>query len=210
MASRVLPPATQAAEVVAPRREPNVPPGWPGSYVPNFSDWRLGDIVLVHRSADLVGAAIQAAQAASRSSVTKAGRVCSHAAIYVGDGEVVDATVDAGVALRSVWGYCQTRAIQLRRLVHPSIPASDIADIAAGARSHIGEPYSVLQVIISKLVPGTVPVPEALYCSTMVGLVVAEATGVDLSSAPIHQPLHPGTLAAHRELQDVLLEWRDL
>ena len=196
--------------MVAPVREPNVPTGWPGTYVPNFSAWRLGDIVLVHRTADLTGAAIQGAQAASMSAVTRAGSICSHAAIYVGNGEVIDATVGAGVAIRSVWGYCQTRAIQVRRLAHPSIPASDIAEIATAARRHIGEPYSVLQVIVSKLFPGTVPVPDALYCSTMVGLVIAEATGVDLSSEPMHQPLHPGTLAAHPELRDVLLEWRNL
>lgn len=35
-------------------------------------------------------------------------------------------------------------------------------------------------------------------------------TGVDLSSDPAHQPLHPGTLAAHAELTDVLLEWHHL
>jgi len=118
--------------------------------------------------------------------------------------------VGAGVSLRSVWNYCQTRSIQVRRFIDPSIPPADIAAIAATARQHIGEPYSVLQVIVSKLFPGTVPAPDALYCSTMVGLVITEATGVDLSSAPIHQPLHPGTLAAHGDLQDVLLEWRSL
>ena len=87
---------------------------------------------------------------------------------------------------------------------------ADIADISAMAQQHIGEPYSVIQVIISKLIPGTMPVLDALYCSTLVGLVVADATGVDLSSDPAHQPLHPGTLAAHPELTDVLLEWRHL
>lgn len=210
MPSRVLPPSTQAAGVFASGRELRTPHGWPGTFVPNFSDWRGGDIVLVHRSADPVGAAIQAAQATSLSPVTRAGSLCSHAAIYVGEGELVDATPAAGVSLQSVWNYCQSRAIQVRRLSDASIPAADIADIAVAAQRHIGEPYSVLQVIVSKLFPGTVPARDALYCSTMVGLVVTEATGVDLSSDPVHQPLHPGTLSAHRDLQDVLLEWRHL
>ena len=87
---------------------------------------------------------------------------------------------------------------------------ADIADISVLAQQHIGEPYSVIQVVISKLFPGSVPIPDALYCSTLVGLVVTDATGVDLSSDPAHQPLHPGTLAAHPELTDVLLEWRHL
>lgn len=87
---------------------------------------------------------------------------------------------------------------------------ADIADISVMAQQHIGEPYSVIQVVISKLFPRTVPVPDALYCSTLVGLVVTDATGVVLSSDQAHQPLHPGTLAAHPELTDVLLEWRHL
>jgi hypothetical protein len=56
----------------------------------------------------------------------------------------------------------------------------------------------------------TFPTPNALYCSTLIGLVVARATGYDLSSDTAHQPLHPGTLAAHPELTDVMLEWRHL
>ena len=196
--------------MVAPLREPLVPVAWPGTYVPNFSDWREGDIVLVHRAPDAIGYAIQASQAASLSPITRAGRICSHAAIYIGGGMIVDATRGAGVSMQSVWNYCQTRAIQVRRLSDPSIPMADIADISVFAQQHDGEPYSVIQAITSKLFPGTVPIPDALYCSTLVGLVIADATGVDLSSDPAHQPLHPGTLAAHPDLIDVLLEWRNL
>jgi cell wall-associated NlpC family hydrolase len=181
---------------------------WPGAQVPNFSDWQEGDIVLVHRAQDAIGIAIQALQAASLSPVTRAGSLCSHAAIYIGDGMVVDATPAAGVSAQSIWNYCQTRSIQVRRLSEPSIPEFDIANIATLARQHVGEPYSVIQAILSKLFPGTLPIPNALYCSTLVGLVIADATGVDLSSDPVHQPLHPGTLAAHPDLMDVLLEWR--
>ncbi len=196
--------------MVAAQREPLIPAAWPGTYVPNFSDWREGDVVVVHRTADAVGLGIQASQAASFSPVTRAGAVCSHAAIYMGGGMLVDATRGAGVSARSVWNYCQTRAIRVRRLSDPSIPMSDIADISSEAQRHIGKPYSLLQAVVSKVVPGTVPNPNALYCSTFVGLVVANATGYDLSSDPMHQPLHPGTLAAHPDLTDVLLEWRQL
>lgn len=196
--------------MVAPLREPLVPVAWPGTYVPNFSDWREGDIVLVHRAADAAGFAIQASQGMSLSPVTRAGAICSHAAIYIGGGMVVDATRGAGVSAQSVWNYCQHRAIQVRRLSDPTISMADIADISVMAQQHIGEPYSVIQVVISKLFPRTVPVPDALYCSTLVGLVVTDATGVVLSSDQAHQPLHPGTLAAHPELTDVLLEWRHL
>lgn len=178
--------------------------------VPNFSEWREGDIVLVHRAPNVIGYAIQAAQAASLSPITRAGSVCSHAGIYFGGGMMVDATVGTGVSARSVWGYCQFRSMQVRRLSDPSIPMADIADISVFAQQHVGEPYSVIQAIISKLFPGTVPIPDSLYCSTLVGLVVADATGVDISSDPVHQPLHPGTLAGHPDLVDLPLEWRHL
>jgi len=51
--------------VVALLRKPLVPAAWPGTYVPNFCDWREVDIVLVHRAPDAIGYAIQASQAAS-------------------------------------------------------------------------------------------------------------------------------------------------
>ena len=187
-----------------------MPASWPGIYVPNFSDWREGDIVLVHHEQSLAGIGIRTAQASSPNALTRAGSICSHAAIYVGDGVVVDATKGSAVSERSVWNYCQTRALQVRRITDPAIPAADIADIAMFARRHIGEPYSVIQAIVSNLVQGSVPARDALYCSTLVGLVVADATGFDLSSDPSHQPLHPGTLAKHPDLMDVPLEWRQL
>lgn len=161
------------------------------------------------RASDAIGQGIAATQAASLSQVTRAGAEWTHAGIYVGRGMVVDATYRAGVTAQSVWNYCQHRALRVRRLEDPAIPASNVAQIATQARQHIGEPYSVVQAILSKLWPGTAPVPGALYCSTLVGLVVARATGYDLLSDPMHQPLHPGTLAAHPDLTDVMLEWRN-
>lgn len=92
----------------------------------------------------------------------------------------------------------------------PSIPTGHLANISMQAQRQVGKPYSLLQAIVSKLVPGTTPVPDALYCSTLVGPVVARATGYDLTFDTAHQPLHAGTVAAHPDLTDVMLEWRHL
>ena len=69
----------------------------------------------------------------------------------------------------------------------------------------------MIQVILAKLgwVGARVPNPLALYCSTLVSLVVTEATGVDLSGDPRYQPLYPAVLAMHPYLDDLLLEWRN-
>jgi hypothetical protein len=61
---------------------------------------------------------------------------------------------------------------------------------------------------MSKLVPATTPNPGRLYCSTFVGLVVTQATGVQLAFRREHRPLYPAMLATHPMLQGVELEWR--
>lgn len=78
---------------------------------------------------------------------------------------LVDATLGSGVSAQSVWNYCQTRAIRVRRLSDPSIQMGHLANISMQAQRQVGKPYSLLQAIVSKLVPGTTPVPNALYCS---------------------------------------------
>jgi cell wall-associated NlpC family hydrolase len=209
--SQVLPPSTHASGRVGQTLEAHVPHLWTGVHVPNFSDRQPGDIVLVYRASDVIGHAMQYGQLLSANQLMRAGNLCSHAAIYVGDGNVVDASYPIGVQERPVWDYCQYRALQLRRMTDAAIPAAHVADIAAKARAHVGEPYSVIQLILAKLgwVGAQVPNPSALYCSTLVSLVVTEATGVDLSGAPQYQPLYPAVLATHPELDDLLLEWRN-
>lgn len=190
--------------------EPTIPGGWPGAEVPNFSDWREGDFVLVHSSGDIPGVAIQSYQAVSANPLTRAGSICTHVGIYVGDGMVVDTMPGVGVTMKSVWNYCQTRAIQLKRMDPNVFSVAQTAIIATTAKKHIGEPYSVVQAAVSVIFPDTKPVASALYCSTFVGLVVAQATGYLLYGDPAHQPLQPGTLAAHLDLIDIDLEWRQL
>jgi hypothetical protein len=80
--------------------------------------------------------------------------------------------------------------------------------IATAAAAHIDEAHSLSAALFSKLIPNTEPHPKRLYCSTFVGLVITEATGLRLTASREHRPLHPATLAVHPELQPVMLEWR--
>ena len=185
-----------------------VPVSWPAASVPNFSEWRPGDIVLVANDGSKAGLGIQTAQGLARDARVREAARFTHAAVYVGDGMLIDATVQSGISRRSVWYYCQRRALTLRRVPDASIPAADIEAIAVAATRHIGEPYSLSAAVFSKLIPNTEPNPRRLYCSTFVGLVVAEATGLRLTANREHRPLHPATLAIHPELRAVELEWR--
>ena len=166
--------------------------------------------MVVHRYPGLAGFVLQAGQFLSTKPLTALGSHMTHVGIYVGDGMMVDATLGRPIGKVSVWSYCQSRSDQVRRIVDPAITPEQIADIAVMARAHVGESYSTLALIASKLWPGTRPQRKILYCSTFVGLVVADATGVDLSSSPDHQPLYPATLGMHPDLTDVPVEWRSL
>jgi Permuted papain-like amidase enzyme, YaeF/YiiX, C92 family len=178
--------------------------------VPNFSEWQLGDIVLVASDGSLGSRLVTTAQATSRNALVREAARFTHAAVYVGDGMLIDAAVQDGVLRRSVWHYCQRRALTLRRLPSTAIPDADVADIAKAATRHLGEAYSLSAAVFSKLIPATQPDPQRLFCSTFVGLVVTEATGLSLTASREHRPLHPATLAVHPELQAVSLEWRPM
>lgn len=188
-----------------------MPAGWPGHLCPNFSDWEVGDILLVHRDNTATGRAITAAQTASAKPLMIQGARCSHAAVYVGNGTVVDATFGNLVGERSVWGYCHQRSIQVRRISHPNITVAKRRAIGPGSRKFIGQPYSAWEAVVYKLVPNRVPKRRALYCSTLVAFAVADATnGLNLASRPAWRPLYPAVLASHRWMTDVMLEWRQL
>jgi cell wall-associated NlpC family hydrolase len=185
-----------------------VPAGWVSpALLPNLDAWQRGDVVLVSATADASGALIRTAQRVSLNRLMVQGHAWSHAAIYVGKGQIVDACFGQPVACRSVWEYCSTRALTVRRIDDPSVPLKDVTAIADAALSYVGKPYSAIEAVLSKLVRGRKPRPDRLICSTLVGLAIQDGTGVDLSASPEHRPLFPGVIAEHPALQTVLLEW---
>lgn len=167
-------------------------------------------MVLVASDNSKAGVGVRAAQRLSRHRWVREAAEFTHAGIYIGDGMLIDATPLDAITRRSVWFYCQRRALMVRRVPAAGIPAADIEAIAAKAATHLGEAYSVSAAVFSKLLPGTEPDRHRLYCSTFVGLVIEEATGLRLTERREHRPLHPATLAGHPELQTVELEWRPL
>lgn len=185
-----------------------VPEDWNHPDCPNFSDWLPGDIFLVRSSGSTVHRAIEVAQRASRNRATRDGSAYVHAAIYVGQGKIVDMTPAHGIALRSVWEYCFGHTTSLRR--HPDLTDADREEIVTVASKLIDQnlSYSWSEIVKSYVISGTVPHPERLYCSTLVGLVFDQACGIALHGPAMYRPLYPGTLAEHQQLDVVELEWQ--
>lgn len=205
MTSRVLPAYAAATLLPPPRQAAYVPPGWSAPLVPNFADWELGDVILVESDGSATSRSIQAMQWISLNAATHKGHIYTHAGLYVGDGHLIDATLADGIAERSVWDYCQSRPLIVRRISR--LAAGDGAKIVATARTHLGKPYSWFGAVLSKLIPKTTPNPSQLFCSTFTGVSVEQATGINLAARFAYRPLYPGTLAEHGDLTDVPLEW---
>lgn len=206
--SEFLVPARLASMGPELRDEVQVPDGWRGHLIPNFGNWAVGDVVLVAGDGSKPAAAIAGLQATKGGPGARPYARFTHAALYVGRGMLVDATLEDGVACRSVWSYAYSRELTLRRLPALSLTVAEVASIATIAQDHVGTPYSLSEAVRSALMPETVPNVRRLYCSTFVGHVIARATGVLLWERREHRPLHPAVLAGHPDLQVVHVEWR--
>lgn len=90
-----------------------------------------GDVVLVRTDQSPAATAISLAQLFSRNMATRAGYLYTHAALYVGDGTIIDATLADGVTERSILDYCATREIAVRRV--PNLGGPERLAIAAQA-----------------------------------------------------------------------------
>ena len=210
MLELILPPHEQASRALGSKRAGSCPKDWPGQYVPNFDDWLPGDIVLVERDEEGTGRSLEIGQTISFNRLMRAGSRWSHAALYLGGGDIVEAIPRHGVVRRSIWNHCQTRAIRVRRLPSPVVTERMAQRVADFAETFVGRRYSLKEVLRSKLVPNRRPDVMELYCSTFIGLAVAGITQLMLWDGPEQLPLYPAILAAHPDLADVPLLWRHL
>ena len=210
MRSDLLPKVGDADLSDGPPTERLVPRGWPHTISPNFSDWHSGDIVLIKSNGSLKDRGIVGRQTLSRKRATRAGKKWVHAALYVGGGEIIDITRTLGAAQRSLWVYCQDHDITVRR--HPNLTDAQRASTVNAASSLVarGVQYSTWQLLVSTVVPNTVPNPDDLYCSTFVGHAFNAGCQIQLHEPSMYRPLYPGTLAEHQALDKVDLEWRPI
>ncbi|MEO5953274.1 MAG: hypothetical protein ABIQ44_12485 [Chloroflexia bacterium] len=132
--------------------ETMVLPNCPHTLCPNFADWLPGDIVVVRSAGHLKDAAIVIAQACSLSPATRAGRHFVYAAIYMGNGKIVD-IIASGRAKRSIWTYCEHHAISVSRYTGLDAAKRNSIVQFAPNLSAVGHSYSRSQLVGIKTDP---------------------------------------------------------
>lgn len=190
----------------------DVPLGWSAPICPNFSDWAPGDVLLVHRSggpSDVTGGMLEGAQRIALMAKSRPEARYSHithAGIYVGMGQVVDAVPREGVRCISVWELAGHRALQVRRL-----RGFDGVAIATYALERIGARYSVLNLIRDGFIDARVDeYLSGMYCTQ---LILRASNHTDpysrnLAQDPGRNPFFPAMLVTHPSLDDVQVSWR--
>lgn len=206
-----LRPLSEISPYPLPTSQEAPPVGWTPLLVPNFSDWRLGDIVLVEGTG-LMGAAIAVSQKVFSPS-SKAGKSWSHCGIYSGNGNLIDATPGPGVSEQSIAVYCQNRALSVLRLIPDRFtPANAGAQVEMIARQRIGDPFAWADLVAMLVNWGNVSAmgngPHAsAYCSALVVQTYARAAQTMLDMPPGCRPCLPSTLSCHPLLEDIPIHW---
>jgi hypothetical protein len=211
----ILAPADTNAGLLDDRLEPRtsaLPAEWTRS--PNFSDWWPGDLILIwvdENSRFSRGVrSLQRARFANAAGWT-------HAAVYAGDGLVIEAVYDEGVRQAPVCGYFKRRHASVTRLDVVRSP-DDGLKIVAAAHGYIGEEYSrrlAYQLVKEHFGIGRgrdeIATANEFICSTVYEQAVAEAFETGLVLEPgIRGITVPAALARSPFLTPVTVGWRDL
>lgn len=160
----------------------------------------VGDVVVVHGKWLLT-----AAQLASLSRANRAGHKYTHAGIYVGQGELIDAMPRGGIARRSLASYVH-RTMGLRRL--PDISDQERADIAAAAASYIGQSYGWWAAIVEARSCGNQPGEKGALLQHARRRSGGGGCGKQLDALTTYRPLYPAALAEHQSFDAIEMEWR--
>lgn len=118
-----------------------IPEGAPSAAaIANASAWSLGDVLLF----EAVGSSHVIAWVQARRQYSRSAAKWSHAAIYVGDGLIVEAIKGVGVVSRGLHAYSVERCVL--RLHCGRLTAAERAGVVEEARKQVGQPYSSKKV----------------------------------------------------------------
>lgn len=196
---------------LGPAREPPVMT-WPTTMaIPNFSDWQVGDLVLVKSDGSTMAKVIEGVQGSLQSSQPPTGDPeWTHVALYVDQGLVIESVPRRGIRYCPVHEYAQTRELRVRRLLRGGAPIAPAEgnSIVREASRYFEQGYSYWGIARHLFMQMALPNADQFFCSSYVAVVHTKALKVTLDQQAHHRPLLPATLVNHPVFADLDVEWR--
>ena len=184
-------------------------------FVPNLNALLPGDVLLVTapRSVPLV---VRTAQRSYGFSPEHAR--WTHAALYIGDGQIIEATLSEGVRAKDMIPATFRYDILVRRRLNPPLSDAQRCEIVALARETIGKNYGTRTVVrlSGQAVSGgragarghTTPHSgDTAICSGIVQSVYFGGVGLDLVPSLEGDVAWPGHLSETGKLTDISIGW---
>lgn len=181
--------------------------------IPNFSDWQVGDLVLVKSDGSTMAKIIEGVQGSLQSSQPPTGDPeWTHVALYVDQGLVIESVPRRGIRYCPVQEYAQTRELRVRRLLRGGAPITpkEGTDLIHEASRYFEQAYSYWAIARHLFMQMAIPNADQFFCSSYVAVVHTKALKVTLDQLAQHRPLLPATLVNHPAFADLDLEWRAL
>lgn len=210
-------PQTQAAIGANPTEQrPLSWPAKPNGWVPNLSDWRPGDLLVMERVSNGAGAgaittAIEAYQRKFAHPAARTFADCTHCAVYLGDGLIADARYGKVVTIRRLFPEVFRRKMCIVRWDYNVITKAQVRGFTRAVFDLEGVPYSNSPLAIFQWhqgsLNGSVPARN-LVCSALIEYA-AKQVKIALSKAPgVTYPMLPASFLAHPWLTQVPVDWR--
>lgn len=188
------------------------PLGWPKSlkWVPNFQDWKAGDILVFEGLGDLPSTIIEHFQQATAPPGAAPCYDCTHAAVYIGEGLIADARFRRLIGVRRLWPETQRRKLGVFRLDDAKATSAEVRLFVEEVLALEDVPYGSSPKAFISWLNGTFlkQAPRGLVCSALVEYAANNA-GIALAMARrSYGPMLPASLATHPWLIPVPAEWR--
>jgi hypothetical protein len=184
-------------------------------YVPDLSACMPGDLVLFRsHQPNVTSRSIAAAQSAG--GINPEHSRWTHAAIFLSDDFVVEASPITGVTQRTLYADIPDKILRIRR--QPALTEIERYRIALRALRMLGARYSFGGAILTGwyLLNGLWTSPSvnslgpAVLCSKVFSDAYSDVTRKLLSGCPIDFPVTPAHLSATPDLEDIEVGWLKL
>ena len=184
-------------------------------YVPDLTGCLPGDLILFRsHHPNITGRTIAAAQLAG--GINAEHSRWTHAAIFLSDDFVVEASPITGVAQRTLYADIPDKILRIRR--QPALTEIERYRVALRALRMLGARYSygaaistgwyLLNGLWSE--PSITSLGPAVICSNVFSDAYSDVTRKLLSGCPIDFPVTPAHLSATPDLQDIQVGWLKL